>query len=70
MRNSEAELDVAPIGEALTTIREALEVIRALKTQLTGIGAASTNVSTSLDKLRTVIVASIEQAERAIAARA
>ena len=68
-RESGAELDVAPIGEALTTIREALEVIRALKTQLTGIGAASTNVSSSLDRLRTVIVASIDQAERAIAAR-
>jgi hypothetical protein len=69
LRDSGAELDVAPIGEALTTIREALEVIRALKTQLTGIGTASTHVSSSLDKLRTVIVASIDQAERAIAAR-
>jgi hypothetical protein len=69
MRNAATELDVRPIGEALTTIREALEVIRALKVQLTGIGTSSSNVSTSLDKLRTLIVASIDQAERAITAR-
>jgi len=66
MRERDTELDVRPIGEALTTIREALEVIRALKVQLTGIGTTSSNVSTSLDKLRALIVASIEQAERAI----
>ncbi|MEZ0239274.1 MAG: hypothetical protein ACAH65_00615 [Chloroflexota bacterium] len=69
VRESGAELDIAPVGEALRTIREALEVIRALKVQLTGIGTASTNVASSLDKLRAVIVASIDQAERAIAAQ-
>jgi hypothetical protein len=60
------ELDTAPISESLRTIREALEVIRALKVQLTSIGTTSAGVSTSLDKLRAVIVASIEQAERAL----
>jgi hypothetical protein len=69
VRESETELDVSSIGEALTTIREALEVIRALKVQLTNIGTTSTGVSNSLDKLRALIVASIDQAERAIAAR-
>ena len=61
------ELDTASIAESLRTIREALEVIRALKVQLTNIGTTSAGVSSSLDKLRAVIVASIEQAERAMA---
>jgi hypothetical protein len=69
MRERDTSVDVSSIGEALTTIREALEVIRALKVQLTSIGNTSAGVSTSLDKLRTVIVASIDQAERAIAAK-
>jgi hypothetical protein len=67
VRNTGSELDTNAITEALTTIREALEVIRALKVQLTGIGTASTNLATSLDKLRAVIVASITQAETAVA---
>ncbi len=67
VREASAELDLAPISEALTTIRESLEVIRALKVQLTSIGTTSTNVSGSLDKLRALIVASLDQAERAIA---
>jgi len=66
-RASAEELDTAPISESLRTIREALEVIRALKVQLTNIGTTSAGVSTSLDKLRAVVIASIEQAERAIA---
>lgn len=66
-RASAEELDTAPISESLRTIREALEVIRALKVQLTSIGATSAGVSTSLDKLRAVVIASIEQAERALA---
>lgn len=69
LRDAGAELDVSSIGEALTTIRESLEVIRALKVQLTNIGTTSAGVSTSLDKLRTLILASLDQAERAIAAR-
>ena len=67
LREAATELDVSPIAEALRTIREALEVIRALKVQLTGIATTSAQVSSSLDKLRAVIVASIGQAERAIA---
>ena len=66
MRERDAKVDVSSIGEALTTIREALEVIRALKVQLTNIGTASSNVSATLDKLRNVIVASLDQAERAV----
>jgi len=66
-RASAEEIDTAPISESLRTIREALEVIRALKVQLTNIGTTSAGVSTSLDKLRAVVIASIEQAERALA---
>ncbi len=69
VQNMATELDVTSIGEALAMIREALEVIRSLKVQLTNIGTSSSNVSNSLDKLRNVIVASIDQAERAIAAQ-
>jgi hypothetical protein len=69
-RASADELDTAPISESLRTIREALEVIRALKVQLTNIGTTSAGVSTSLDKLRAVVIASIEQAERALAGTA
>jgi len=65
-RASASELDTAPITEALTAIRESLEVIRSLKTQLTNISSASSGVSTSLDRLRALILASLDQAERAI----
>jgi len=69
VRDPGAPLDTSSITEGLRTIREALEVIRALKVQLTNIGTSSTNVSNSLDKLRAVVIASIEQAERVIAAK-
>jgi hypothetical protein len=66
-RAESSELDTSAITESLTTIREAFEVIRSLKVQLTNIGSSSANVSTSLDKLRAVVVAALEQAERAMA---
>ena len=69
-RASAEELDTAPIAESLRTIREALEVIRALKVQLTGIAKASDGVSVSLEKLRAVIVAAVAQAESTIAGTA
>jgi hypothetical protein len=67
LRESEAELDVATVKESLTAIREALEVIRALKVQLTGIGASSVSVSGGLEKLREAILAQIARAERELA---
>jgi hypothetical protein len=68
VREATTELDTAPITESLRTIREALELVRALKVQLTNIGTSSRSVSESLDKLRTVVIAAIDQAERAISA--
>jgi len=67
LRESEAELDLMAITESLRTIREALEVIRSLKVQLTNIGTTSAGVANSLDKLRAVVVASLDQADRAMA---
>jgi len=67
LRESGAPLDVASVQAALTSIREALEVIRALKVQLTGIGASSLAVSTSLERLREVVLAQIARVERELA---
>lgn len=64
LRESEAELDVASVQQALTAIRESLEVVRALKVQLTSIGSTSMTVSGGLDKLRENILAQLTRAER------
>jgi hypothetical protein len=64
VRESEAELDLAAIGEALTGIRETLEIVRAMKVQLTSIGTTSAGVSAALEKLRAGILAQIVRAER------
>jgi hypothetical protein len=61
VRETEAEVD---LGE----VREALESIRGLKVQLTNIGTTSTGVSAALDKLRDAILAWITRAERELAA--
>jgi hypothetical protein len=68
VRESEAEVDVAEVQASLTAIRECLEAIRGLKTQLTSIGSTSENVSKALDKLREAILAWITRAERELAA--
>jgi hypothetical protein len=64
VRETEAEVDVAEVQAALTSIRECLETVRALKVQLTSIGTTSENVSKALDKLREAILAWISRAER------
>jgi hypothetical protein len=67
LRENEAEVDLGEVQAALTGIRETLEVVRGLKTQLTSIGATSENVSKALDKLREAVVAWIVRAERELA---
>jgi hypothetical protein len=67
LRETEAEIDVSEIQAALTAIREALEVVRSLKVQLTNIGTSSANVSAGLEKLREAILAWICRAERELA---
>ena len=67
VRESEAEVDVAAVQEALEAIRQALDTVRGLKVQLTSIGTTSSNVSAALDKLREAILAWIGRAERELA---
>jgi hypothetical protein len=62
----EVEMDAAAIGAALTAIREQLEVIRALKTQLTSISNATKAVWTGLDTMRSNILARVIEAETEI----
>jgi hypothetical protein len=67
LRESDADVDVTEIQAALTAIREALEIVRSLKVQLTNIGTSSSNVSAGLEKLREAILAWITRAERELA---
>ena len=64
----EVEVDAAAIGAALTAIREQLEVVRALKSQLTSISNATKAVWTGLDTLRSDILARVTEAEAEIRA--
>jgi hypothetical protein len=66
----EVEMDAAAIGAALTAIREQLEVIRALKTQLTSISNATKAVWTGLDTMRSNILARVIEAETEIRVQA
>lgn len=66
LRETEAEVDLATLQQSLTAIREAVEAIRGIKTQLTSISNTSRDVSATLDKMREAIVAWIGRAERAL----
>ena len=64
----EVEVDAAAIETALTAIREQLEVVRALKSQLTSISNATKAVWTGLDTMRSDILARVTEAEAEIRA--
>ena len=66
----EVTVDAAAIGTALTAIREQLEVVRALKSQLTSISNATKAVWTGLDTMRSNILARVTEAESEIRAAA
>ncbi|MEO8462419.1 MAG: hypothetical protein ABI555_04355 [Chloroflexota bacterium] len=68
LREHEAEVDAAALGEALTAIREQLETIRAMKVQLTSIGSTAGQVAAGLDRMREGILAQIVRAERELVA--
>jgi len=68
LRERQAEVDAAAIGEALIAICEQLEPIRGMKVQLTSIGTTAVAVSAALDRLRDRILGQIRAAEREIAA--
>lgn len=63
LREQESDIDPTVIAEALAAIRNQLDVIRGLKTQLTSIGATSHAVSVGLDRLREGIIARVAEAE-------
>jgi hypothetical protein len=64
----EVEVDAAAIGTALNAIREQLDVVRALKAQLTSISTATKAVWSGLDQLRSNILARVAEAEAEIRA--
>jgi hypothetical protein len=66
LREHEAEVDAAAINAALLGIREQLEVVKSLKTQLTSISGAASNVSLGLDRMREGIVGQVIAAEAEI----
>jgi hypothetical protein len=59
----EVELDAAAVSAALTGIREQLEAIKTLKSQLTSIGNATKAVWAGLDTLRAGVLARVAEAE-------
>jgi hypothetical protein len=59
----EVSVDAVAIGAALTAIREQLEVVRQLKSQLTSISNATKAVWTGLDTMRSGILARVAEAE-------
>ena len=64
----DVEMDAAAIGAALTAIREQLEVVRQLKSQLTSISNATKQVWAGLDTMRSTILARVGEAELEIRA--
>ncbi|MDH4141218.1 MAG: hypothetical protein OEV61_01280 [Chloroflexota bacterium] len=64
----EVEVDAAAVSAALTAIREQLEVVRQLKSQLTSISNATKAVWTGLDTMRSSILARVGEAEAEIRA--
>jgi hypothetical protein len=63
LREHEAGVDAAAIGQALTQIRAQLDEIRRLKTRLTSIGSISREVGEGLDRLRDAVLAKVADAE-------
>jgi hypothetical protein len=66
----EVDVDAAAIASALTAIREQLEVVRQLKSQLTSISNATKAVWAGLDTMRSNILARVTEAESEIRATA
>ncbi len=64
--DAELEIDAAAVGQALAGIREQLEQIKALKSQLTSIGNATKAVWNGLDGLRSGVLARVAAAEEAL----
>jgi hypothetical protein len=59
----DVDVDAAAIGRALAGVREQLDAIRALKSQLTSVSTATKAVWTGLETLRSGILARVAEAE-------
>jgi len=68
LQEREVEVDAAAIAAALLGIREQLELVRRLKTQLTSIGSTAKGVSDLLDEMREMILARVCEAEAEVRA--
>lgn len=68
LQEREVEVDAAAISAALLGIREQLELVRRLKTQLTSIGTTAKAVSGLLDEMREMILARVCEAEAEVRA--
>lgn len=66
----ETETDTVAVAQALASIREQLDQIRNLKSQLTSIGNATKAVWTGLDTLRSGVIDQVAKAEAGIRASA
>ncbi len=64
----EVEVDAVAVAAALTAIREQLEVVRQLKSQLTSITTATKAVWSGLDTMRSNILARVIEAETELGA--
>ena len=59
----DVEVDAQAIGRALAGVKEQLEAIRALKTQLTSVANVTKSVADGLDAMRAGILARVAEAE-------
>lgn len=66
LASRDASVDAVTIGQALASIREQLDQIRNLKSQLTSIGNATKAVWTGLDTLRNGVAEQVARAEASI----
>ena len=64
----DVEVDAAAIATALTAVREQLELVRTLKSQLTSISNATKAVWAGLETMRSNILARVADAEAEIRA--
>jgi hypothetical protein len=59
----ETEIDATRVLQAVAAVRAELDAVRGLKTQLTSIGRAATEVSQGLERLREQVLARVADAE-------
>jgi len=69
LEEHEVDVDAAAIGAALTAIREQLDTVRTLKSQLTSISTATKHIWSGLDTMRSNIIARVSEAESEIRAQ-